>query len=102
MASAEHSAVASAAGYLYQVRWALLHLLREGRTRPDQVLSLEMHDDVGWEDQRGTATELLQTKRDHLHEVVKEVSEDVVRWIDDDDIESHAHLELRRQSTSRA
>lgn len=62
MASGEHNAAASAAGYLYQVRWALLNLLREGKTRPDQVLSLEMLDDVGWEDASGTATELLQTK----------------------------------------
>lgn len=62
MTLAEHSAAASAAGYLYQVRWALLHLLREGRTRPDQVLTLEMHDDISWEDERGTATDLLQTK----------------------------------------
>ena len=62
MASEEHSAAASAAGYIYQVRWALLNLLREGRTRPDEVISLEMLDDVGWEDASGTATELLQTK----------------------------------------
>lgn len=62
MASGIHSAGASAAGYLHQVRWALLNLLREGRTRPEQVISLEMHDDVSWEDEYGTATELLQTK----------------------------------------
>jgi hypothetical protein len=62
MTSGEHNAAAAAAGYLYQVRWALLNLLREGKTRPDQVLSLEMLDDVGWEDAGGTATELLQTK----------------------------------------
>lgn len=62
MASGAHSAAASAAGYLYQVRWALVNLLREGRTRPDQVISLEMHDDVAWEDPVGSATELLQTK----------------------------------------
>lgn len=62
MAIGEHQAAASAAGYLYQVRWALLSLLREGKTRPDQVISLEMLDDVGWEDAAGTATELLQTK----------------------------------------
>lgn len=62
MASGEHNAAASAAGYLYQVRWALLNLLREGKTRPDQVISLEMLDDVGWEDADGSATELLQTK----------------------------------------
>lgn len=62
MASGDHNAAASAAGYLYQVRWALLNLLREGRTRPDQVISLEMLDDVAWEDATGTATELLQAK----------------------------------------
>jgi hypothetical protein len=45
MASGEHNAAASAAGYLYQVRWALLNLVREGKTRPDQVISLEMLDD---------------------------------------------------------
>ena len=58
----DHSAAASAGGYLYQVRWALLNLLREAPTRPDEVLKLEMHDDVSWEDVTGTATELLQTK----------------------------------------
>lgn len=62
MASGEHSAAASAAGYLYQIRWALLDLLRKASTRPDQVLSLEMHDDMSWEDLDGNATELLQTK----------------------------------------
>jgi hypothetical protein len=62
MSSGVHNAAASAAGYLYQVRWALLNLLREGRTRPDQVISLEMHDDVSWETEGGSATELLQTK----------------------------------------
>lgn len=62
MGSGEHSAAASAAGYLYQVRWGLLNMLREGRTRPDQVISIEMHDDVAWEDAKGSATELLQTK----------------------------------------
>ena len=62
MAVGEHSAAASAAGYLYQVRWALLNLLLEAPTRPDQVLCLEMHDDVSWEGLDGTAQELLQTK----------------------------------------
>lgn len=62
MAMGDHSAAASAAGYLYQVRWALLNLLREAPSRPDQVVRLEMHDDVSWEGLDGTATELLQTK----------------------------------------
>jgi len=62
MAAGDHSAAGSAAGYLYQVRWALLNMLREAPSRPDQVLCLEMHDDVSWEQLDGTATELLQTK----------------------------------------
>lgn len=53
MGSGEHNAAASAAGYLYQVRWALLNLLREGKIRPDQVISLEVLDDVAWEDAAG-------------------------------------------------
>lgn len=61
MASGGHSAAPSAAGYLYQVRWALLNLLREGRTRPEQIISLEMHDDVSWQHEDGGPTELLQT-----------------------------------------
>jgi hypothetical protein len=62
MASGEHSAAASAGGYLYQIRWALVNLLRNAATRPDQVISLEMHDDVAWANLDGTPTELLQTK----------------------------------------
>lgn len=62
MTTGAHSAAASAAGYQYQTRWALLNLLREGKHRPELVLSLEMHDDVAWADASGDATELLQTK----------------------------------------
>ena len=62
MTTGAHSAAASAAGYQHQTRWALVNLLREGRHRPDLVLSLEMHDDVAWSDADGNATELLQTK----------------------------------------
>lgn len=79
MASGVHSAAASAAGYLYQVRWALVNLLREGRTRPDQVISLEMHDDVAWEDVAGSATELLQTKW-HAKETAGLADKDTDIW----------------------
>ena len=44
---AGHSAAASAAGYLYQTNWALLDLLRKGHTRPDQAITLELHDHAG-------------------------------------------------------
>lgn len=79
MASGVHNAAASAAGYLYQVRWALVNLLREGRTRPDQVISLEMHDDVAWEDADGSATELLQTKL-HAKETAGLADKDTDIW----------------------
>lgn len=47
--STDHSAAASVLGYLHQTRWGLLELLRARTTRPDQSLTLEMHDDVAWE-----------------------------------------------------
>lgn len=56
-----HNAAGSASGYLYQTNWALLELLRRAPSRPDQAITLEMHDDVAWTE-GGTATELLQTK----------------------------------------
>jgi len=63
-----HSAAASAAGYLYQTNWALVDLLRKGQGRPDQAITLEMHDDVAWTslDDPTDAVELLQVK---LHPV---------------------------------
>ncbi|OBA46582.1 dsDNA nuclease domain-containing protein [Kocuria sp. ICS0012] len=67
---AGHNAAASAAGYLYQTNWALVELLRKGRTRPDQAITLELHDDVAWttENDSEDALELLQVK---LHTTAK-------------------------------
>ena len=61
---AGHSAAASAVGYLYQTNWALVDLLRKGQHRPDQAITLEMHDDVAWTTLSGTIdpAELLQVK----------------------------------------
>jgi len=61
---AGHSAAASAAGYLYQTTWALVDLLRKGHTRPDQAITLELHDDVAWTaaDDTSDPVELLQVK----------------------------------------
>jgi hypothetical protein len=61
-----HSAASSALGYLYQTQWPLLELLRRSEERPDHAVSLELHDDVAWEDD-GTPVELLQLKH-HLRE----------------------------------
>lgn len=46
METTQHSASASAAGYLYQCQAALLELLRRGWDEPDLVLFLEGLDDV--------------------------------------------------------
>jgi hypothetical protein len=56
-----HGAAASALGYLYQSQWPLVELLRRGRDEPGSALTLELYDDVSWDDE-GTPTELLQVK----------------------------------------
>lgn len=60
MEDSQHSAAASAAGYLYQCQAALLELLRRGWEEPQLVLFLETIDDV--EIQGGDAREALQIK----------------------------------------
>src|SRR4051794_3467853 len=64
MSSSPHSAASSALGYLYQTQWPLLELLdRQPGERPDAAVTLELHDDVAWEE--GTPMELIQSKH-HL------------------------------------
>ncbi|MGW3811549.1 ABC-three component system protein [Micromonospora sp. NPDC005113] len=78
MSSSSHSAASSALGYLYQSQWALLELLRRSEQRPDCAITLELHDDVAWE-QGGTATELLQLKH-HLRAVRSLGDKDIDVW----------------------
>lgn len=59
-----HEASASAVGYLYQCRYALLAGLRAIPQRPQLSISIERFDDVAF-DVRGEPTELIQTKH-HL------------------------------------
>lgn len=61
MPAGQHSASASAVGYLYQVNWCLVDLLERAPAKPDQAISLETHDDVAWE-VSGSPVELLQAK----------------------------------------
>lgn len=56
-----HEASASAAGYLFQCRYALYAGLRAIPNAPQLELSIEKFDDVGFEAQ-GEPTELIQTK----------------------------------------
>jgi hypothetical protein len=67
MASSAHEASASALGYLFQSQLALLELLRGQEERPDGAISLELHDDVAWEED-GQPVELLQVKH-HIRSV---------------------------------
>jgi hypothetical protein len=60
MDNSQHSAAASATGYLYQCQAALLELLRRGWDEPQLVLFLETLDDV--EIRGGDAREALQIK----------------------------------------
>ncbi|MGW6318795.1 ABC-three component system protein [Streptomyces sp. NPDC055099] len=64
MTSAVHEASSSALGYLFQSQWALLQLLEGAEQRPDGAVSVELHDDVAWEES-GKAVDLLQVKH-HL------------------------------------
>ena len=61
MANASHGAAPSALGYQHQTWWALLELLRTGASRPDATITLELYDDVAWEE-GGSPSELLQLK----------------------------------------
>ena len=84
-AKESHSAAASMAGYLYQVRYALLRALEEGRRRPGKVLLIEQFDDVAFT-QDGNAIELIQTKHHVTPGDTSDQSVDLWRtlavWID--------------------
>jgi len=56
-----HEAASSALGYLYQSQWPLVELLRRSAGEPDAAITIELYDDVAWE-QDGTPKELLQLK----------------------------------------
>jgi hypothetical protein len=57
-----HDASASALGYIFQLKWALLELVRSLPDRPDQYLTLESLDDLGWIDDHEVVEELIQLK----------------------------------------
>jgi len=56
-----HGAAASAMGYLFQCRYALLAGLRAVPDRPELMISIEKFDDVAFE-ANGEPTDLIQTK----------------------------------------
>src|SRR5690242_6336849 len=61
-----HQAAASATGYLFQCRYALLAGLRACPESPELLISIEKFDDIAFEAE-GEPTEIIQTK----HHVAK-------------------------------
>jgi len=90
VASPSHSAASSALGYLYQSQWPLFELLRRADDRPDSAITLELHDDVAWE-QDGTPADLLQLKH-HLRSARGLGDKDadlwrtIAAWMDTNDV----------------
>ncbi|MFF2271594.1 ABC-three component system protein [Agromyces sp. NPDC058136] len=102
-----HDASGSAIGYIYQVRWALLELIRGSNTRPDMSLTLERFDDVAWEDSGGNPTELLQLKHHkHKNGSLTDKSADLWRtlkvWMDDPRLRNSEGPELSIVTTATA
>jgi hypothetical protein len=54
-----HSAAGPALGYQYQADYGLLTFVRDGE--PGRAITLELHDDIAWDD-NGTPMEQLQVK----------------------------------------
>jgi hypothetical protein len=82
-----HSAAASILGYAYQLQSGLLELLRSTVTRPDMSLSIEMHDDIAWEDSAGEVAALMQyklhqTREGHLGNSSDDLWRTLKVWLD--------------------
>jgi hypothetical protein len=71
----QHGAAGPALGYLYQSQWALLALLERGRRQPDAAMSLEVLDDIQFDD----PLELVQVKH-HLGETISLTDASVDLW----------------------
>lgn len=80
-----HSAAGSATGYQYQADYCLYALLKDGG--PGRAITLELHDDVAW-DQDGTPAEKLQIKhtihaKGGLGDMSPEMWKTIKAWLDD-------------------
>ena len=81
MASVPYSGAPSAVGYQHQTWWALYELLRSGIDRPDAAITLELYDDVAWEE-NGTPTQLLQLKHhQNTYRALTDTSTDLWRTL---------------------
>lgn len=84
-AGGTHNAPGQALGYVYQVGWGLLELVRPGAE--DQELRLESVDDVSWHDVSGDPLVALQVKHHLGQGNLSDASPDLWRtikvWLDD-------------------
>ncbi len=86
MASTKHSAEGQALGYVHQVGWGLLELVRPGGP-DDYELRLETVDDVSWHDAAGDPLRALQIKHHRGGGTLTDAGPDLWRtvgvWLDD-------------------
>lgn len=82
----KHSAPGQALGYVHQVGWALIELIRHGAAA-DRELRLETIDDVSWHDATGSPLQALQVKHHQGSGSLSDKSVDLWRtikvWLDD-------------------
>lgn len=71
-----HAAHASATGYLYQARLALLLAIQAIDSTPDRELRIETFDDISFEDE-GKPVELIQTKHHSTGGILSDASVDL-------------------------
>jgi hypothetical protein len=71
----QHGAAGSALGYLFQVQWGLLELLRRARVTPDAAMTFEVLDDIQFDD----PMELVEVKH-HVGETATLTDKSVDLW----------------------
>jgi hypothetical protein len=106
--NSKHEASASATGYLFQCRYALLLGLQAIADRPQLALSIEKFDDIAFED-HGEPLELIQTKH-HITKTGNLTDASVDLWktlniwakLARDDVEAPFRLKLVLLTTSVA
>lgn len=103
-----HEAVASALGYLFQCRYALLAGLKAVRDTPQLLISIEKFDDVAFET-KGEPTDLIQTKhhidrRGDLSDRSVDLWKTVAVWLDHiaQDIEAPFRMRFVLLTTANA
>lgn len=83
---ADYGASASALGFLHQIRWSLLELLRHAKKDQTVRMSLEIFDDVAIEDEDGKPLKAIQLKQHATPTNLSDASVDLWKtlrvWLD--------------------